>query len=122
MNAITTISGTGLPIAPSEALLLPFPSGRRWVGLHQIVRFEGQTNYTIIFFTDGTHLLVALTMKRLLERMPANQFVRIHRKHLVNKAFIAHTQSTAFMLDLSNGDSVAIARRRIGTFRRQMKQ
>ncbi|TAE23998.1 MAG: LytTR family transcriptional regulator [Cytophagales bacterium] len=122
MNPLITLSSIGLPIVPSEAVLLPFPSGRRWVSLHQIVRLEGQTNYTIVFFTNGTHLLVALTLKRLLERIPADQFVRIHRKHLVNRAFIAPTQSTSFMLDLSNGDSVAIARRRIGSFRQQMKQ
>ncbi len=104
-----------------EALLLPFQSGRRWVGIQQIVRLEGDGNYTTLFFTDGSHLMVALTLKRLLKRVPAGTFVRPHRKHLVNRSFIVGVHASTSSLDLSNGDSVVIARRRALAFQKEMK-
>jgi two-component system, LytTR family, response regulator len=74
-------------LAMPEALLLPFRAGRWWVDFGQIVWLEGIGNYTSCVFADGSQLVVALTLKRLFDRMPASQFVRLHRKHLINRAF-----------------------------------
>ncbi len=104
-----------------EALLLPFQSGRRWVNIQHIIRLEGDGNYTTLFFTDGSHLMVALTLKRLLKRVPAGVFLRPHRKHLVNRSFIVGVHTNTFTIDLSNGDHVVIARRRATAFQQEMK-
>lgn len=50
------------------ALLLPFQRGRQWVNFDQIIRLEGIGNYTTCLFADGTELLVALTLRRLVEQ------------------------------------------------------
>jgi two-component system, LytTR family, response regulator len=101
--------------------LLPFQTGRRWINLQQIVRPEGIGNYTICMFADGSQLMVALTIKRLLNRIPSGQFVRLHRKHLVNRAFITGVRPTAYVVDLSNGDKIAIARRRVGALMEEVR-
>jgi two-component system, LytTR family, response regulator len=121
MNAIQTSVIANLCHPLPEALLLPFQSGRRWVGLQQIIRLEGNGNYTTLFFTDGSHLMVALTLKRLLKRIPDGTFVRPHRKHLINRAFIVGVHASTFTIDLSNGDSVCIARRRASAFRQDIQ-
>jgi two-component system, LytTR family, response regulator len=101
-----TLSGS----APS--LTLTFPKGRRTIALQDIVRLEGDYNYTTCFFSDGTHLLVALTLKKLLARLPDGALVRLHRKHAVNPGFVAQWQPQNHLVRMTTGDNVAIARRR----------
>ncbi len=106
-----TISYTTL-LSSATALLLPFRGCRRWVAFSQIVRLEGIGNYTTCVFADGSRLLVALTIKRLHDRMPPGAFLRLHRKHLVNRVYVAVSQPDEYWLRLTNGDRVAVARRR----------
>ena len=102
------------------ALLLPFQAGRRWVSLDQIIRLEGEGNYTTCVFADGSALMVALTIKRLQDRIPAGLFVRPHKKHLLNRAHVADVSTNTFIVSLDNGDKVDIARRRVSAFKREM--
>ncbi len=97
---------------PKSGLLLPFDKERRWIALTQIVRLEGEGNYTTCIFADGSQLVVALTLKRLANRLPDGQFLRSHRKHLINRAFIEAVQRHTATIQLANGDCVSIARRR----------
>lgn len=96
-----------------HALLLPFQTGCRWINFQQIVRLEGIGNYTICMFAGGSHLMVARTIKCLLNRILTGQFVRLHRKHFVNRAFVANVQPAAYAVDLSNGGQASIARRQM---------
>jgi two-component system, LytTR family, response regulator len=106
-------------LSSAEALLLPFRGSRRWVAFSQIVRLEGIGNYTTCVFADGSRLLVALTLKRLHDRMPPGAFLRLHRKHLVNRGYVATNQPDEYWLRLTNGDRVAVARRRAETVLRE---
>ena len=108
-------------ILSPTALWLPFQRGRRWVNLTEIVRLEGVGNYTTCVFADGSALLVALTLRCLQDRIPAGLFVRPHKKHLVNRAHVASVQTRTFAVQLTNGERVEIARRRVGEFAREMR-
>ncbi len=103
------------------ALLRPFQKGREWVSLDQIIRLEGIGNYTTCLFADGTKLLVALTLRRLADRLPAGLFVRPHKKHLINRAFVTRVYTHRSAVQLINGEQVAIARRRVDQFRAEMQ-
>lgn len=93
-------------------LMLPFLKTRRWVAMSHIVRLEGVGNYTTCYFVDGSQLLTALSLKVLADRLPEGAFLRTHRKHLVNRAFIAAIQRHDATVQLANGDRITIARRR----------
>lgn len=97
-------------------LNLPFPKGRRAVLVSHIVRFEGHQNYTQCFFSDGSSLLVALTMKTLLERLPPDALIRIHRKHAVNPNYVVEWNAVHNYVRLQSGDQLTIARRRNDLF------
>lgn len=103
------------------ALLLPFQKGRAWVSFDQIIRLEGIGNYTTCIFTDGTELLVALTLRRLADRLPEGAFVRPHKKHIVNRAHVARVYAHRSAVQLTNGEQVTIARRRAEQFRTEMR-
>lgn len=112
MTTPHTLTYPATEIGPTPFLLLPFPKGRRSVDLRHIVRLEGDYNYTCCYFSDGSHLVVALTLKKLLARLPDGALVRLHRKHAVNPGFVAEWQRKNHLVRMTTGDSVAIARRR----------
>jgi hypothetical protein len=93
-------------------LSLPFPHGRRKVPVNQIVRLEGQQNYTHCFFSNGRSLLVARTLKVLLDRLPADALIRLHRKHAVNPDYVTDWNNREGCVQLRNGETFTISRRR----------
>ncbi len=111
----------GQPIAKPDGLLLPFNKCRRWVNFQQIVRLESEGNYTQFFFADGSRLVVALTLKRLIARLPTGQFVRLHRKHIINRAFITGVRQSVHVVILASGDEISIARRRVSSLKREVR-
>lgn len=53
------------------------------VALADIVYIEGLDNYIKIHYDHGKHLLVRMSMKAISEKLPPNEFVRIHRSYIV---------------------------------------
>lgn len=91
------------------------PTGDRieFVEVNQIIRCQGEGNYTHLYFEAGKHLLVAKTLVEFEELLQEYNFVRIHKAHLVNlKHVTSYLKTDGGMLHLSNGDEVAISRRR----------
>ncbi len=106
------------PTTPEAGVSLPFPHGRQWVAVSQIIRFEGEGNYTHCHFREGPPLLVALSLKVFAKRMPAGAFVRVHRKHLLNLACVASISYRTPLITLTNGEQIPVARRRVSELRR----
>jgi len=91
------------------------PNGDRveFVEVKSIIRCLGESNYTTIYFTNRKPLLVAKTLIEFEELLGDYQFTRVHKAHLVNLQHVtSFTKNDGGILYLSNGDSVAISRRR----------
>lgn len=125
---------TNLPLACDELaavarrlhmaeLSLPFWGYRKSMPMHRIVRLEGDGNYTHFYFDDGSSLLVSLTLKRIEGRLPANIFVRSHKKNLINLLYLQEIRPNKqpFLVALSNGDFVEVSRRKATQFYRQIE-
>jgi DNA-binding LytR/AlgR family response regulator len=54
------------------------------VKFSEIVYIEGLGDY-IKIYTEKTHLVTNLSMKKMEELLPANEFYRIHKSHIVNR-------------------------------------
>lgn len=106
-------------------LLLPFSGYRKKMPMHQIVRLEGEGNYTIFHFADGSQLMVSLTLKKFEERLSPKVFVRSHKKSIVNLMYLKGIHSDPIGQHLSvslvNGDRVDISRRKVSGFIKQVK-
>lgn len=70
-------------------LVLPFWGYRKKTPLHRIVRLEGEGNYTLFHFSDGTQLMVSLTLKKMESRLPPKVFVRPHKRSIINLLYVA---------------------------------
>ncbi|MCK8495065.1 LytTR family DNA-binding domain-containing protein [Spirosoma sp. RP8] len=53
------------------------------VTVADIVFVEGLDNYLKIHLKEGHPLVLRLTMKAMLEKLPANKFIRVHRSFIV---------------------------------------
>lgn len=54
------------------------------IQLSKIVYIEGLEDYCKIYLDKEPPLIFRITMKALVEKLPANQFVRIHRSYIVS--------------------------------------
>lgn len=99
-------------------LMLPFSSYRRKVPMHHIVRLQGEGNYTIIHFYDGTRLMISLTLKIMEGRLSPGIFARSHKKNIINLLYLSelHPDHQSLTVSLTNGDRVDVSRRKASHF------
>lgn len=91
------------------------PTGERieFVEVQSIIRCQGESNYTHLYFSDRKPLLTAKSLIEFEELLAEYNFIRVHKTHLVNlNQVTSFTKNDGGVLFLSNGDSVAISRRR----------
>lgn len=79
---------------------------------HEVLYFEGEVNYTHIYLITGKKKLLAKTLLKIENTIDSDAFVRISRKHLVNRKFIVEVGRDFVML--TNDLMLPIARRRRG--------
>lgn len=78
-----------------------------------IIRIESKSNYSRIYFADGSFpLTVAKVLHWFEENLPPELFLRTHRTHLVNRQFISQVIPSSKLIHMSNGDKIFISRRR----------
>ena len=92
-------------------LALPTTQGTFFYKPEEIIRLEGESNYTKFFFANKATLLTSHTLKDYEEILINHGFIRIHKSHLVNKLHVVN-YTTDGMLTMSDLSKVEISRRR----------
>lgn len=92
-----------LAVPTSEGTFFYFPN--------EIVRLEGESNYTRFFFTSKKPLLVSKTLKEYEEILSEYGFIRVHKSHLINRAHVLNYTSDGRLV-LADQSKVEISRRR----------
>ena len=77
---------------------------------NEVLYFEGEVNYTHIHFITGKQKILAKTLLAVENTIDSDSFVRISRKHLVNRKFIIEVGRDFVVL--SNDLMLPVARRR----------
>jgi two-component system LytT family response regulator len=92
---------------------LPTNDRIEFVEVKNIIRCQGESNYTHLFFANRKPLLVAKTLVEFEELLQEHGFIRVHKTHLVNLNHVtAYIRNDGERIGLSNGDEVGISRRR----------
>ncbi len=104
-------------------LTLPFWGCRKKMPMHRIVRLEGEGNYTLFHFADGSQLIVSLTLKKMESRLSSKVFVRPHKKNIINLLYLdgIHPDQQQPSVSLINGDRIEVSRRKASRFIKQVK-
>ncbi len=70
------------------------------VDIRKIIYVESMSEYVKIFLVDSDAPIVVLySLKNLIEQLPANRFMRIHRSYIIALAHIAEASRTNVRLD-----------------------
>src|SRR5687768_15801372 len=83
-----------LAVSTSEGVFFYLPS--------EIIRCEGESNYTKFFLHNGKTLMVSHTLKDYESILSDHGFVRVHKSHLINMKYVSSMDRDGFIW-LSNG-------------------
>jgi two-component system LytT family response regulator len=92
-----------------------FVKGRRRlvaIPIAQVQRLEACDDY-VALHVEGRQFLLYARLYDLFARLDQNRFIRVHRSHVVNIAFITaleQREGSRFTVVLSNGDRVPASR------------
>jgi two-component system, LytTR family, response regulator len=92
-------------------LALPTNQGTFFYSPDEIIRLEGEGNYTKFFFSTNKTLLTSHTIGNYEEILQKHGFIRTHKSHLINKIHVTNYSADG-MLVMSDGSKVEISRRR----------
>ncbi|MEO6723002.1 MAG: LytTR family DNA-binding domain-containing protein [Ferruginibacter sp.] len=92
-------------------LALPTLQGTFFYKPEDIVRLEGESNYTKFYFANRTSLLTAYTLKNYEDILLNYGFIRVHKSHLVNKTHVVNYMTDG-MLTMSDASKIEVSRRR----------
>jgi two-component system, LytTR family, response regulator len=94
-------------------ILLPTNKGVRIIATRQIIRIQSIGSYSKLFFDDCSTLVVSKVLRYFELMLPGQEFIRVHRKHIVNRQY---TQTIVFdegaKIVLGNGELLNISRRK----------
>lgn len=102
-----------------DTIVIPTNKGMQVCKTANIIRIEGMSNYCKIHFADNSHpLTVAKVLHWFEAHLSADTFWRTHKTHLVNSSYIKkmHSYHKPYLM-LSNGETVAVSRRRAPLFK-----
>ena len=96
-------------------LMLRTDRGVKLIDIKTIVRIEAISNYSKLFFLNNKTLVVAKLLHWFEEQLSplsaeGEDFIRIHRTHLVNRKFIQCYRSGK--IKLLNGECLDVAKRK----------
>ncbi len=100
-----------------QKIMLPTMEGFEIVKLADIIYCEAHDNFTRFYFQDKQELLICRTLKYFEDTLPINQFIRIHRSHMINLEYvIRYTKGKGGYVTLENQKELEVAPKKKATF------
>jgi two-component system LytT family response regulator len=107
------ISNLNTPDANSKRIALASVDALKMVEVRNIIRLEGENNYTRFYFKDEPSMIVSKTIKEYEAMLQDFDFFRVHQSHLVNMSFVAsYVRGDGGYLLMSDGAQVTVSRHR----------
>lgn len=86
---------------------------------NEIIRCEAVGNYTRLYFKDKKNIIASRTLKEYEDILPEQQFLRIHRTHLVNIQYVTSC-TRDHELTMSDNTVVPVSRRKWDTIKQRL--
>jgi two-component system, LytTR family, response regulator len=87
------VHDVSVPVQHSKHLLIRSEEGIYQVSEDDIVYMEADSSYTKITLSNHTKILASSNLGKLLPQLSASSFLRISRKHVVNRSYITFYHS-----------------------------
>jgi two-component system, LytTR family, response regulator len=93
------------------------------IDITSIIRIEAISNYSKVYFTNGTTMIVTKILRWFEEQLASEPFIRTHRTHLVNRNFISYyVNGMGGRVKLLNGEWVDVSKRKRMHFLHSLKK
>lgn len=97
----------------SKKVALPTSDGISFLNVDQIVRIEGDSNYSYVFLQSGEKVCITKTLKQIEESLDGQPFYRVHLSHLVNlNHIVKYLKDGGGYLVMSDKTTITVARQR----------
>ncbi len=111
------------PTKPFEKITVTALDGLYFLRLKDIMRMEGEDNYTHIFSTNGQKITASKTIKSYDELLTDMGFYRIHKKYLVNLDYIQkYVKGDNAYVVMNDGQKLSVSRRKRSIFTEILKK
>lgn len=122
-QSLSTLMHQLNPPQEPERVTLPHGQDLVVVELKDIIRLEAEDNYTFVHLRGRKKpLLVPRTLKHMEALLPPEQFVRVHRSHLIHLAYLdAYVKDAGGQIILRDASRVPVSRRRQAGFLRLIR-
>ena len=96
-----------------QRVALPTMEGLEFIEADDIIHCQSESNYTHIYLTNGSKLLISKTLKETEELMKDFNFLRVHHSHLINLNHVQkYVKGDGGYVIMSNDDAVNVSRSR----------
>lgn len=92
-------------------LALTTKEGVHFLYPHEIIRCEASGNYTKFFVMGNKQYTISKTLAEYEDLLTPYRFIRTHKSHLVNKAFISFVDHSGY-ITLKDSSKIEVSRRR----------
>ncbi len=92
-------------------LAIPTIEGTFFVKVDELIRCEGERNYTCFYLTNNRKHLSARTIKEYEEILVNHNFMRVHKSHLINRNFIVNYLNEGTIV-LNDNEKIPVSRQR----------
>ncbi|MDZ4663589.1 MAG: LytTR family DNA-binding domain-containing protein [Bacteroidota bacterium] len=92
------------------------------VNVNDIIRLESKRNYTKLHFTDKKNMVLSKTLRECEAMFASRGFLRIHKSHLINMAFMnSYSKSDALVL-MKDGSKIPVSLRKKETLFKELEK
>ncbi len=96
-----------------KRIALPLNDKIEFVDINQILRLEGEGNYTHVFLCSGEKYFVSKPLKDYDDLLSDYNFLRVHRSHIINLNEVkSYIKTDGGYIKMKDGSSVSISRQR----------
>ncbi len=93
-------------------IAIPDKHGIHLYDINDIIHVDAHSNYSILFFANGTKLTASKTLKEFEELLPTDLFFRPHHSHLINMHYVKrYIKGDGGQVEMHNGDLIDVSRR-----------
>ncbi len=105
----------------SNKINLPTLNGFKRINIHEIIRCEADSNYTLIYLSDHTKTLASKTLRDFEKCLANYHFLRIHHKYLINSNHIKeYIKGKGGQVVMSDNSVLDVSVRRKNDFLKKM--
>ncbi|MFY7964816.1 MAG: LytR/AlgR family response regulator transcription factor [Chitinophagaceae bacterium] len=97
----------------TDKILLHSSKDAHWVQLSNIIRVEGENNYSIFCLKDGPKIVVSKTLKEFEEKLETQHFFRVNRSQIINLNYLTKLlKPDVLMVQMTDGTQIEVSIRR----------